>query len=90
MRNAAKPAEILAQNYLDSIADVLRSDGVNDDDIASVCDALKAQIFDIASQRGTATEDSVSPLPWKTLQVSLQSKNIQMSQATRQCNNWHP
>lgn len=60
MRNAAKPAEILAQNYSDSVADVLRSDGVNDDDIASVCDALKAQIFDIASQRGAATEDSVS------------------------------
>lgn len=48
------------QAYLADVAAVLRTEGASSDDIASICDGLKTQIFEMAAQAGDPTEESVA------------------------------
>lgn len=60
MSDSIKLFDDQIQVYLDDVAAVLRNNGTNDEDVASICDGLKAQIFEMATQAGTATEKSVA------------------------------
>jgi len=60
MSDSMKLFDDQIQVYLDDVAAVLRNDGTNDEDVASICDGLKAQIFEMATHAGTATEESVA------------------------------